>query len=193
MKITTRALIVLASLLAMAGLFFPLWHIQLLAPEYPEGLDMYIWAGHLTGGTPYDIGNINVLNHYIGMQDIQENSIPELHVMPYVIGAIALLGLLAAITKKILFLYVWLGIFVLFAVAGLVDFYKWEYNYGHNLDPASAIVISGMVYQPPLIGSKHLLNFVATSFPATGGLLLVSALGIGFVALLYDVYLWKKA
>lgn len=154
---------------------------------------MYIWAGHLSGGTPYDIGNINVLNHYIGMQDIQENSIPELHVMPYVIGAIALLGLLASITRNRPFLYVWLGTFVLFAVAGLVDFYKWEYNYGHNLDPASAVVIPGMVYQPPLIGSKHLLNFVATSFPATGGLLLVSALGIGFVAFLYDVYFWKKA
>jgi copper chaperone NosL len=193
MKVLTRTLVVLASLLVIAGLFFPLWHIQLLAPEYPEGLDMYIWASHLSGGTPYDIENINVLNHYIGMQDIQENSIPELHVMPYVLWAIALLGLLAAITKKRIFLCVWLGTFVLFAVAGLVDFYKWEYNYGHNLDPASAIVIPGMVYQPPLIGSKQLLNFVATSLPASGGLLLVSALGIGFVALLYDYYLWEKA
>jgi copper chaperone NosL len=148
---------------------------------------MYIWASKLTGGTPYDISTINVMNHYIGMQDIQPNSIPELHVMPYVLVFIALLGLVVAVTKMRSFLYVWYGSFVLFAVAGLMDFYKWEYNYGHNLDPSSAIVISGMSYQPPLIGSKHLLNFVASSYPSAGGLLLFCALALGLVALLYEM------
>ena len=43
----------------------------------------------------------------------------------------------------------------------MVDFYLWEYEYGHNLDPTAPIQVPGMSYQPPLIGYKMLLNFGA--------------------------------
>jgi copper chaperone NosL len=56
----------------------------------------------------------------------------------------------------------------------MIDFWRWEYNYGHNLDPTAAIQIPGMAYQPPLIGYKQLLNFGAYSIPDTGGLLFVA-------------------
>jgi copper chaperone NosL len=65
---------------------------------------------------------------------------------------------------------------VLSAIVGLVDFWRWEYDYGHDLDLENApIQVPGMTYQPPLIGSKNLLNFTATSLPATGGLLAIGA------------------
>jgi copper chaperone NosL len=65
-------------------------------------------------------------------------------------------------------------VLLLSAVVGLVDFWRWEYDYGHNLDLEHApIQVPGMSYQPPLIGSKQLLNFTATSLPATGGLLAI--------------------
>jgi hypothetical protein len=48
------------------------------------------------------------------------------------------------------------------------------------------IKVPGMSYQPPLIGSKQLLNFRATSYPASGGILLIAALGLGVVALITD-------
>ena len=52
-------------------------------------------------------------------------------------------------------------------MAGLIDFWKWEYDYGHDLDTVNAIIkIPGMSYQPPVIGSRQLLNFTATSWPA---------------------------
>ena len=51
----------------------------------------------------------------------------------------------------------------------MVDFWLWEYDYGHNLDPNAAIVVPGMSYQPPLIGFKQLLNFGAYSYPNIGG------------------------
>jgi copper chaperone NosL len=54
-------------------------------------------------------------------------------------------------------------------VAGLVDFYLWEYDYGHDLNPKAAIKIPGMSYQPPLIGSKQLLNMRTSSWPHVGG------------------------
>lgn len=34
---------------------------------------------------------------------------------------------------------------------GFVDFYLWEYDYGHNLNPKAPIKIPGQSYQPPLI------------------------------------------
>ena len=65
------------------------------------------------------------------------------------------------------------------AIAGMADFYKWEYEYGHNLDYEHAsIKIPGMAYQPPLIGSKKLLNFTATSLPATGGVLAIASVAL---------------
>jgi len=66
---------------------------------------------------------------------------------------------------------VWVYTIVLISagIAGLVDFYLWGYDYGHNLDPNAAIKVPGMSYQPPLIGTKELLNFVAFSGPDTGG------------------------
>ena len=38
---------------------------------------------------------------------------------------------------------------LLVAVAGLADFWRWEYNYGHELNPEAAIIVPGMSYQPP--------------------------------------------
>jgi copper chaperone NosL len=77
-------------------------------------------------------------------------------------------------------LYLWAGCFLLLAVAGLVDFYLWAYDYGHNLDiEHAAIKVPGMSYQPPIIGSKKLLNFTAHSWPGMGGWAAFASLGTG--------------
>ena len=59
---------------------------------------------------------------------------------------------------------------VVLAVIGLIDFYRWEYSYGHELDPNAAIKVPGMTYQPPMFGTKQLLNFYATAWPGIGGI-----------------------
>jgi copper chaperone NosL len=99
--------------------------------------------------------------------------------MPVLVGGLIGLGLLAAGTGKRPLLYLWVGLFGIGALAGLADFYRWGYDYGHDLDPEAIIKITGMSYQPPLIGSKQLLNFHATSWPASGGWVLVIALLLG--------------
>jgi copper chaperone NosL len=81
-------------------------------------------------------------------------------------------------------------VFLIGAVAGLVDFWLWSYDYGHNLDPTAAIKVPGMSYQPPLIGSKQLLNFVATSWPALGGLAAMVSVGIGSLVSIGE---WRRA
>lgn len=172
----SRVLFALAALALGAAVLFPLWRVSLTAPQYPEGLGMYIWAHTVAGIGPNDLQNINGLNHYIGMKAIVPESIPELQVMRPGILAMAALGLLVALIGRLPYMRWWTGVLVLSAIVGLVDFWRWEYDYGHDLDLENApIQVPGMTYQPPLIGSKHLLNFTATSLPATGGLLAIGA------------------
>ncbi len=177
---TTRWAVGLGALLLGALYLLPLWHIALKAPQYPEGIGMYIWVDQITGQKPHDLQNINGLNHYIGMKPIDPDAIPELRFMPLALGALIAIGLGAALWGRRRGLYLWTAAFTAGALAGLADFYRWGYDYGHSLDPTAAIKIPGMSYQPPLLGSKQILNFIATSLPAAGGWIafLVLALAI---------------
>jgi hypothetical protein len=77
-----------------------------------------------------------------------------------------------------------LAAFGVLGVVGLWDFWHWEHDYGHNLDFQHAIIkVPGMTYQPPLIGSKQLLNFTATSWPAAGAICLGVAFVLGVAAM----------
>ena len=112
------------------------------------------------------------MNHYIGMKPIEPDSIPELRFMPYIVIALSGLALLCVFLDKWQLNLVWIILLTAAAVLALYDFYLWEYDYGHNLDPSAAIKIEGMAYQPPLIGSKKILNFTAISLPRMGALFL---------------------
>ncbi len=182
-SIRSRVLLSVAAILLGTALVFPLWRVSLTAPQYPEGLGMYIWAHTVAGVGPNDLQNINGLNHYIGMQVIEPDAIPELKVMAPGILIMAAVGLFVAYRGSGRWIRVWSGALLLAAVVGLVDFWRWEYDYGHNLDLEHApIQIPGMSYQPPLIGSKQLLNFTATSLPATGGVLAIAAVALAVAA-----------
>jgi len=189
MRTSSRILSAVAAVLLVLPFFRPLWHIGLLAPQYPEGIGLYIWINTVTGEKPQDLDSINGLNHYIGMKAIHPDAIPELRFMPVLIGALIVIGLATAALGKRPLLYLWTGCFALLAVAGLADFWKWGYDYGHNLDPTAAIRVPGMAYQPPLIGSKQLLNFTATSWPASGGLATIVALLLVGAATLME---WRR-
>lgn len=187
MKMSARAVVAISSLL-LAGLFvLPLWHVQLTAPQYPEGLGMYIRVNTVQGATETDLNNINNLNHYIGMKRIDPDTIPELRFMPWIVGALILTGLSTAALGRKRVLYTWVGAFLVVGLVGLVDFWRWEYDYGHNLDPSAIINIPGMSYQPPLIGAKQLLNFRAVSLPAAGGIVAGVAFLLGVLAVVLTV------
>jgi hypothetical protein len=183
-----RLLTAVASIV-LGGLFVvPLWRIQLVAPQYPEGLGMRIGISDISGVTPNDLNNINGLNHYIGMKRITPSAIPELRFMPWIVGALILLGLITALYGRRKLLFAWMGSFAIIAAAGLVDFWRWEYDYGHNIDFTHAIIkIPGMTYQPPLMGVKQLLNFTAVSWPDIGAWLALGAFGLGIVAVIATV------
>ena len=167
MKSLTRVLIIISATLMLGAFFLPLWHILLDAPQYPEGLELKIWLNGLFG----NIAQINGLNHYIGMKFIVADDFKEFKILPYVFGLLTLIGFASAIAKSRKLLWAWFIGLCLFAIVGFSDFYMWEYNYGHNLNPHAAIKVEGMNYQPPLFGYKQLLNFTAGSLPDTGGIL----------------------
>lgn len=189
MKKISRILIIVSSLAMITAFFTPIWDISLEAPQYPEGLGMKIWLDKITG----DLNTINGLNHYIGMKKIEPDSIKELTIMPYVLAFLIAAGIAVGSAGRRKLLTVWVIIFMIAGIAGGVDFYMWEYDYGHNLDTTAAIIVPGMSYQPPLIGSRQLLNFVAYSYPDTGGFIVIGAGLLGVIILLYEKRMNKKS
>lgn len=177
---------VLASLLLLGVFVFPLWQITLSAPQYPEPLGMNIWVTKISDMNPNDLKNINLMNHYVGMDPIPEH-LPEFDFFPMVILLMSGLGIVFAIIgKKNLYLF-WFILMVILGCIGMYDFYLWEYDYGHNLDPKAAIKFldefgKPLAYQPPLIGKKVILNFTATSFPLLGAFFVLSGITMGCIA-----------
>ena len=174
-----------AAIIFLAGVFlFPLWQITLEAAQFPGGLRLNIWINKFSGdeGGGDIISNINILNHYIGMQKIEPDSIPELKYFPIVVIAMMVLGVLAAILNKAWAYWTWFIIMVILAGLGVYDFYLWMYDYGHNLDPKAPIKVEGMTYMPPLFGEKDLLNFYVKSYPHWGTIFMSISILLAFLA-----------
>lgn len=164
---------------------FPIWQITLVAPQYPEGISLFIWLNKLTGDTESTIQNINILNHYVGMKYIEESSFKELIYFPKIIIGFFILGIIAAVSKKPWVVFAWVALLGVAAALGVYDFYLWLYDYGHTLSDTAPIKVPGQAYQPPLLGEKYLLNFLAKSYPH---------IGTGFYALamvLGSLVFWK--
>jgi len=184
---TARLLLATSALLLVGTFLFPLWRIALIAPQYPEGLGLLIKVNTVTGVEPQDLQNINGLNHYIGMKAIEPDSIPELTLMPIALAALMLSGLAVAWLGRRSLAKAWVALFFIGSLAGLADFWYWQYDYGHNLDVENApIKVPGMSYQPPLFGRKQLLNFTATSWPDLGGMAAFASLAVAMGALVVD-------
>jgi len=192
MKTQSKIIVIAASLILILSFFFPIWYIDLEAPQYPEGIGLEIWLNKIAGQKPNDLANINGLNHYIGMKEINPDAIPEIKIMPFIIIFLIVFGLISGISGKRSLVYIWIVLFFVVAAVGLYDFYMWEYDYGHNLNPHAAIKIPGMAYQPPLIGSKMLLNFNAISMPHMGSYILVAAVVLAVLAIIIDKKSKKK-
>ncbi len=176
----------IGAVLILALFVFPLWNITLEAPQYPIPLGMDIYINSFADTHPHDIKNINLMNHYVGMQYIPD-AIPEFKVFPVVIGIMAALGIIIGL----FFNYKWyLGWFILMAIlgtAGMYDFYLWEHDYGHNLDPKAIMKFtnpdgSQMGFQPPLFGTKDILNFRAHSYPRLGAYFLFIGMTLTFIS-----------
>ena len=89
----SRVLLALAALALGLNLVMPIWRIDLMAPQYPEGLFLQIFHDRFSG----DIDKINGLNHYIGMAHIKDEMFPEFGIMRYAFYLLIAWGLITAL------------------------------------------------------------------------------------------------
>lgn len=180
MKRLPSLLMILASLCLLTLFVFPMWKILLYAPQYPEGVEMHIWINKIGGSQPGTLQNVNILNHYVGMKVIEPDSIPELQYFQYVIIGMVALGLIIGLINNRRLFLLWTILLVGLCFAGIYDFYLWEYDYGHDLSDTAPIKIPGASFQPPLLGKKDILNFVAVSLPHIAGYFVGLSIVLGF-------------
>ena len=173
LRVGPRVLLVAAALTLAATLVFPLWNMTMFAPQYPDGLRLDIYAQELRGGNKgQDLKEINLLNHYIGMRDLANDDFTEFKWMPFVIGAIALLFLRAAVHGTMASLVDCAVVFVYFGAFSLWSFGFKLYQYGHNLLPTAAVKVPP--FTPPIFGYKQMANFEVYSYPAAGTYLMAA-------------------
>jgi hypothetical protein len=179
MSISSSLILVASAVLIGVSILFPWWMLLLYAPQYPEGLNIVVYANRLEG--KLDI--INNLNHYIGMANFSEKSFPELSYLSYLIGGLSVLTLIVAILRRKLYLYILIGIFVIGGLLGVYDLFHWLNTFGTHLNPDAPIKIKPFV--PPVVGQNHFANFTTYSYIGRGAYLVVLA----FVLML--IPLWK--
>ncbi|HKK12667.1 MAG TPA: hypothetical protein VJ945_07530 [Flavobacteriaceae bacterium] len=184
----SKLLMLIATLLPLGLFLFPLWNITLEAPQYPIPLGMNIYINDFADANPHDIKNINLMNHYVGMKYIPE-AIPEFKIFPAGIIITTILGLIIGLKFNYKWFLAWFILMIVLSAAGLYDFYLWEHDYGHNLDPKAIMKFTNpdgtvMGFQPPLFGTKHILNFTAHSFPRLGAYFLACGIGLSLISFL---------
>ena len=182
-----RILVAVAALLLIPSIFLPVWRITLHAPQYPDGLSLVIYPNQVAG----EIQEVNTLNHYIGMREIEPDEFPEFRFIPFFILRFLGLALLAFLVARTEIAALgWLD-FVIFGVVMMADFQHWLYEYGHNLSPTAPIRMEP--FTPGLIGTTKVANFTVTSWPAAGAILMGVAGALGPVALLVEWRHRRKA
>lgn len=183
-----RLMLAVAGLLLAAVFILPLWNLTMFAPQYPDGLRLDIYSYKLEGGNHnQDIKEINILNHYIGMRDLVADDFTEFKWLPFVVGALALLYLRAAVVGTVGQVLDVLVLTMYFSGFALWSFAHRLYQYGHTLSPTAAVKVAP--FMPPVFGSKQLANFIVFSYPGAASwamglsmLLVVIAMGLSWRA-----------
>jgi copper chaperone NosL len=177
-----RVLLVVAFLCLVPTYLTPLYSMTLFPPQYPDGLRIDIYSYKLEGGHGgQDVREINLLNHYIGMRELASRDFTEFKWLPFVIGVFGLLFLRAAVQGKASHLVDVTVLFVYFGLFALWSFGYRLYQYGHNLDPMSAVRVAP--FMPPVFGHKKLVNFDVYDYPQLGSYALAATAVVLAVAL----------
>ena len=166
-----RLLLALAAGCLVFALFFPLWEIRLVAPQYEEGLSLHIYTYKLVAGNNgQDLHEINGLNHYIGMKPIHAADFVEMKWVPFALGVFILLALRCAAIGIMRGAVDLLVLYLYFTAFSFASFYYRLYTYGHDLDPKAPVRMEP--FTPVLMGRQQIANFEQTSLPDTGTIFL---------------------
>jgi hypothetical protein len=180
------ALLMLAAFILMVSVFLPYWSMTMTAPQYPQGLKVDVYVNHLEG----DVGEIDALNHYLGMPPLDEGGRLERSVS---VLAIVVLGLL--IIAGVFVHNWWAAILAIPALAYplvfLADLWWILYRYGHSIDPKSALGGAIKPFTPPLFGQGKIGQFGTIARAEPGLYLTLAALGVVLVGLWFHRAAYK--
>jgi len=170
-----RSRLFLAVLVIPLALAFtaPLWTIAMKAPQYPQGLELEIYTHTVAG----DVGEVNTLNHYIGMHAIDRSSLSDLDWIPFAIGGLILFALRVAAIGDVRSLIDLFVVFVYFSAFSMARFVYRLYVFGHDLDPQAPFEVEP--FTPAILGTDTVANFTITSLPGGGSAwIMVFAIGL---------------
>lgn len=173
------SLLLVARVLILVSLFLPYWHMELVAPQYPENLRLTAHVNTLGG----DVAEIDGLNHYIGMRPLGEAAQLERRFGVY---GLILLAVLLEFASYIHSRWAVVLIIpaVLFPVVFLVDLYLWMSHFGMNLDPGAPLSNSIKPFAPPVLGTGTIGQFKTIASPGVG-LYLSSAASVVMIAAMF--------
>jgi len=176
---TPGVLLLAARILLLVSLFLPYWHMELQAPQYPDGLHMTAYLNALTG----DVAEIDGLNHYIGMRSLYEAAEIERTVGVFImIAFVVMLEFAAYIHTRWAALLV--APVVFFPVVFLADLHLWMRHFGLNLDPNAPLSNAVKPFVPTALGKGGIGQFVTIATPGAG-LILATVASVVLVAALY--------
>jgi hypothetical protein len=163
----SRIVIIVAAVILPLTFLVPLWHMEFVAQQYPEGLDLYIYTYALESGDDgNDLNEINILNHYIGMRELVQENFNELKWIPLLVGLIMVLTLRAGFIGTLSSILDIIMVSAYFAAFSVWSFWHKLYLYGHELDPAAAVKVDP--FTPPVFGHRMVGQFEVWSYPALG-------------------------
>lgn len=176
-----------ASVLLAIAIFLPLWKMELIAPQYPEGLVMYAYGNRFADdpGSYYDdVREINGLNHYIGMKPIEEVTEMKL----FIPGLVAMIAATIAVSfvswKKRWLRGLTAAGFWFIPIFFVADLQYWLYHFGHTMKEDAPLNPGD--FTPKVVGTTEVWNFhTENSFQIGFYLMLMAALVITFGPLVY--------
>jgi len=149
---------IVGAVLITIGGFLPVWGTRLLAPQYPKGLALWFFGDRVEG----PVGEVNGLNHYIGMQPIDLTKVPEMALWPLAIVGSVFLLVVAVLWRgwisRIALLTLWLV-----PVVVIVDIQRWLITFGTELDSSAALRLEPFI--PNAIGQSGVWNFTILTYP----------------------------
>lgn len=174
----------IAALLLIVSIFFPYWKMTLQAPQYPKGLSITAYINKLTG----DVGEIDGLNHYIGMRPLAEAAQLERSL------SIAAVSVLSLLLVAAIFIHSKFAVFlalpaILYPFIFLGDMYFWLRNFGLNLDPTAPLSNAIKPFVPPILGVGKLAQFVTIAQVQSGFYLALLA----SISILIGLYFQRRA
>lgn len=161
--LTPTILLMVARLLLLISIFFPYWHMELEAPQYPNGLFLTAYVNNMAG----DVKEIDGLNHYIGMHSLFDAATLERAASVWAIIAMVLLVELAAVIHSRWAVLLAIPA-VTFPIAFIADLYYWMRTFGLNLDPEAPLSSSVKPFVPTVLGEGGIGQFKTYAELGTG-------------------------